>query len=56
MANINKKAEDYMSSARISHDVLRDKRSEFLGGRKRWTELYEFGPANDRHHGLAEVS
>jgi hypothetical protein len=30
MANINKKAEDYMSSARISHDVLRDKLSEFL--------------------------
>lgn len=41
MANILEKAEDYVSSARISHAVLRDKLSEFLAVEKGGLKLYE---------------
>jgi rubrerythrin len=41
MANIIEKTEDYLSSARISHDVLRDKLSEFLAVEKGGLKLYE---------------
>jgi len=41
MANILEKAEDYISSARISHDVLRDKLSEFLAVERGGLKLYE---------------
>jgi rubrerythrin len=41
MANIIEKAEDYMSSARISHEVLRDKLSEFLAVERGGLKLYE---------------
>jgi rubrerythrin len=41
MAKIIEKAEDYMSSAKISHIVLRDKLSEFLAVEKGGLKLYE---------------
>jgi rubrerythrin len=41
VANIIEKAEDYVSSAKISHDVLRDKLSEFLAVERGGLKLYE---------------
>ena len=41
MANIIEKAEDYLSSAKISHEILRDKLSEFLAVEKGGLKLYE---------------
>jgi rubrerythrin len=41
MASIIEKAEDYMSSARISREVLRDKLSEFLMVERGGLKLYE---------------
>jgi rubrerythrin len=41
MANMLEKAEDYMSSAKISHVVLRDKLSEFLAVEQGGLKLYE---------------
>lgn len=41
MANIVEKAEDYMSSASISRDILRDRLSEFLAVERGGLELYE---------------
>jgi len=41
MANVIEKAEDYMSSATISHEMLRDKLSEFLAVEKGGLKLYE---------------
>ena len=41
MANIIEKAEDYMSSAKISREMLRDKLSEFLAVEKGGLKLYE---------------
>ncbi len=41
MANIIEKAEDYVSSASISREVLRDKLSEFLAVERGGLKLYE---------------
>lgn len=41
MANIIEKAEDYLSSAKISREMLRDKLSEFLAVEKGGLKLYE---------------
>jgi len=41
MANIIEKAEDYVSSARILHEVLREKLSEYLAVEKGGLKLYE---------------
>jgi rubrerythrin len=41
MANIIEKAEDMMSSATISHEVLREKLSEFLAVERGGVTLYE---------------
>jgi len=41
MANVIEKAEDYLSSATISHEMLRDKLSEFLAVEKGGLKLYE---------------
>lgn len=41
MANIIEKAEDYISSTKISRDVLRDKLSEFLAVERGGVKLYE---------------
>src|SRR5438552_2604566 len=41
MANMIEKAEDYVSSAKISRELLRDKLSEFLAVEKGGLELYE---------------
>ena len=41
MANIIEKTEDYLSSASISRDMLREKLSEFLAVEQRGLKLYE---------------
>ena len=41
MANIIEKAEDYISSTKISRDVLREKLSEFLAVERGGVKLYE---------------
>jgi rubrerythrin len=41
MANVIEKAEDYLSTATISREVLRDKLSEFLAVEKGGLKLYE---------------
>jgi rubrerythrin len=41
MANVIEKAEDYLSSATISQELLRDKLSEFLAVEKGGLKLYE---------------
>jgi len=41
MANVIEKAEDYLSNATISHEMLRDKLSEFLAVEKGGLKLYE---------------